>query len=99
MAYKIIYRKRYFNRLFKLLNYLEKEWNINVAETFIKQLQFKLENLEKQPFVGLPSSILKNVRSISITKHNRIYYRIKNQKIEILNMYDTRINPKRNRYK
>jgi hypothetical protein len=33
-----------------------------------------------------------------ITKHNRIFYRIKGNQIEVINMYDTRSNPKKNKY-
>lgn len=69
-----------------------------LADKFIDELQKRLSTLSKQPYIGAPSSIAKSVRSILITKHNRIYYRIKGNQIEIVNMYDMRINPKRNKY-
>ena len=98
MAYQIIYKKRFVQKLFKLLDYLNSEWSEGVADKFIDELQKRLSTLSKQPYIGAPSTVVKSVRSILITKHNRIYYRIKGNLIEIVNMYDMRINPKKNRY-
>lgn len=98
MAYEIIYKKRFSQKLFKLLEYLKSEWNQRVANQFIDKLQERLKTLSIQPYIGAPSLKVKSVRSILITKHNRIYYRIKGNQIEVINMYDTRSNPKRNKY-
>ena len=95
MVYKIIYKKRFQNKLFKLLDYLKKEWGENVADNFIIRLQKRLRTLSQQPYIGIPSSIIKPIRSILITKHNRLFYRIKDDTIEVINMYDTRRNPKK----
>ncbi len=99
MAYKIIYKKRFQTKLFKLLDYLRQEWGDNVANSFINRLQSRLNTLSQQPYIGASSIVIKSVRSILITKHNRLYYRIKDDTIEVLNMYDTRSNPKKNPYK
>lgn len=99
MAYKIIYRKRFQTKLFKLLDYLKQEWGDNVANNFINRLQSRLRTLSQQPYIGTSSTVIKSVRSILITKHNRLFYRFKDDTIEVLNMYDTRINPKKNPYK
>lgn len=99
MAYQIIYKKRFLNKLLKLLDYLKSEWNISVANKFIDQLNKRLETLAKQPFIGIESITAKSVRSILITRQNRIFYRIKGNVLEILNMYDTRSNPQKNKYK
>ncbi|HVX26163.1 MAG TPA: type II toxin-antitoxin system RelE/ParE family toxin [Parafilimonas sp.] len=99
MAYKIIYKKRFQTKLFQLLDYLKKEWGDNVANSFINRLQKRLNTLSQQPYIGASSIVIKSVRSILITKHNRLYYRIKDDTIEVLNMYDTRSNPKKNPYK
>ncbi|SFQ03321.1 type II toxin-antitoxin system RelE/ParE family toxin [Parafilimonas terrae] len=98
MAYKIIYKKRFQKRLFKLLDYLKSAWGEEVADEFIIRLQKRLQTLSKQPYIGAPSSVIKPVRSILITKHNRLYYRIKDDTIEVLNMYDTRRHPRKSIY-
>ncbi len=99
MAYQIIYKKRFLKKLLKLLDYLKTEWNKDVADKFIDKLQKRLETLAKQPFIGISSAKVNLVRSILITRQNRIFYRMKGNVIEIVNMYDTRSNPKKNKYK
>ena len=99
MAYKIIYKKRFLNKLLTLLDYLKNEWGENVSNSFIIKLQKRLNTLSEQPYIGVPSSVIKPVRSILITKHNRLFYRIKDDTIEVINMYDTRSNPKKNPFK
>ncbi len=98
MAYKIIVKKRFTNKLIKLLYYLEAEWGKKVADSFVSKLEKRLDNLSKQPFTGAEFVYFNNVRSILITKHNRLYYRIKETTIEVINLYDTRMNPKKNPY-
>ncbi len=99
MEFEIRLNKRFVNRYEKVISYLHEEWGQNIVDEFNHKLEKKLLNLAQQPYLGIKPDFVKDVRSILITKHNRIYYRIKGQTIEIVNMYDTRINPKRNRYK
>ena len=98
MAYQIIVKKRFTNKIVRLLEYLETEWNKTVADNFLKEIDRRLHTLSEQPLMGVASNDDKTVRSILITKHNRLYYRIKVNTIEIVNMYDTRTNPRRNPY-
>ena len=99
MAYQIIYKKRFVQKLLDLLTYLKKEWGETSAEKFLGKLQNRLNTLSQQPYIGASSTAIKEVRSILLTRHTRIYYRIKNDVIEIINMYDTRSNPKKNPYR
>ena len=98
MAYKVIYKKRFSNKLTKLLQYLQSEWGQNTAPEFLTKLDKRIETLKKQPFIGKPSERKPEVRTILITKHNRLYYKFSNNTIIILNMYDTRTNPRKNPY-
>jgi plasmid stabilization system protein ParE len=95
MANKIIYKKRFLNKLDKLLAYLRKEWNITIANEFLDKFEEKIKVIKHQPESGKTTAI-KNTRSILITKHNRVYYRIEEGKITVLNMIDTRKNPNKN---
>ena len=96
MAVRIITKKRFENKVIKLLNYLATEWNDSVAINFKKILLGKLDLLATEPGIGAEVSSLKNIRSILITKHNKVYYRIEKDSIIIINMIDTRRNPKKN---
>lgn len=99
MVYKIIFKKRFRNKLQNLLGYIENEFGLLVAQKFAKQLDKKLMTLQQQTFIGQPSVYIQNIRSLHTGKHNRLYYRIEGNEIIIINMYDTRINPKKNRLK
>ena len=99
MAYQIVYKKRFVNKLLKLLDYLKREWSGQIADDFIVKLQNRLQTLSGQPYIGAPSTAIQSVRSILVTRQNRVFYRIKDNVIEEINMYDTRSNPKRNPYK
>ncbi|MEJ7683217.1 MAG: hypothetical protein WKG06_36245 [Segetibacter sp.] len=45
MAYNIIVKKRFTNKLIKLLYYLETEWGKTVANSFANKLEKRLDNL------------------------------------------------------
>lgn len=98
MAYQIIVKKRFTNKVKNTLSYLEKEWSHEVASDFLKKIDRRINQLTKQPYIGTPSEKFSEIRGLLITRHNRLYYKIKGSKVIILNMYDTRMNPKRKRY-
>ncbi len=97
MAYELIEKKRFISKLTKLLLYLENEWGYLTAKKFRQNIDKHLALIAEQPLIGIHTGI-QNVRSILITKHNRIFYKIAGNKVIILNLYDTRINPKKNPY-
>jgi plasmid stabilization system protein ParE len=97
MAYTLVIKKRFQNKLLKVLEYLEEEWNMDVASKFVLTVEKRLSGLLTTPFSGAATGF-KGVRSIFLTKQNRIYYKVSGSQIIILNMYDTRINPERNPY-
>ncbi|HEX8461400.1 MAG TPA: type II toxin-antitoxin system RelE/ParE family toxin [Segetibacter sp.] len=99
MVYKIVFKKRFQNKLDKLLTYIDSEFGLIVAQNFASQLNNKFHFLQLQPFACTPSANFPNVRSILIGRYNRMYYKIESDKIVVINIYDTRIHPKRNRLK
>jgi plasmid stabilization system protein ParE len=99
MAYKIIVKKRFTNKAVKLLHFLENHWNTIVANDFLEKLDNRIHNLSLQLFTGVPIKELSDVRPVLITKHNRLYYRIHNKAIRIINLYDTKMNPKKHLHK
>ena len=67
MAQKIIYKKRFLNKLDKLLIYLQIEWGHKAALDFIENLEEKIKFVKKQPEIGAVT-IYKNVRSILVAR-------------------------------
>jgi plasmid stabilization system protein ParE len=98
MAYEIIVKKRFTNKVTKLLIYLEKQWGEAVAQKFLQKLDRQIERIHLHPHTGIQVKNFKQTHSVLVTKHNRMFYRIKNNTVEIINMYDTRRDPKKNPY-
>ena len=96
MAYNIVVTTRFRKKLIKLLIYLEREWGKKVADNFLKKIDRRIQTLSEQPYIGQSANQDELSRSILVTKHNRLYYRIKFNEIEILNLFDTRQNPSKN---
>lgn len=64
MAYEIVYKKRFANKLTKLVTYLENEWGQKIATDFLLKLRAKVATLSKQPYIGKPSEKTEGVRGI-----------------------------------
>jgi plasmid stabilization system protein ParE len=90
MESKIELKKRYINKLNLLLEYLNKEWNYKVASGFQKEIDRRILQLSLQPNIGVQSTKYANARSILISKHNRLVYKIKPATIVIIDLIDTR---------
>jgi plasmid stabilization system protein ParE len=90
MAYKIKWTAPAIEDYNIVVDYLLVHWNISIANAFIGILYEKLNTLSYEPFIGIETENTDGVRSILITKHNRLFYRIKLNTIEILSIFDTR---------
>jgi len=82
----------------KIVGYLIQEWSAQIAEKFIEIIEARLETLSNYPYLGLASEKEPSIRSISLTKHNRLYYRMTASAIEVLDIFDTRQSPDKNRH-
>jgi len=53
MAYKIIVKKRFTDKVTKLPDYLEKAWNKDVAGKFLQKLDTRINHLPVQTYTGI----------------------------------------------
>jgi len=95
--YKVRWTPRAAKGYQKIIAYLIEEWPLPVAENFIKTTEGKIATLSGQPFVG-KATPGKSTRSILITKHNKLYYRVKKDFVELVGFYDTRQHPSKNKF-
>ena len=93
MAYKIIWLKRASSRLEKIIQYLEQEWSEKVVKEFLRRLINKILIISENPQIGKVSKKKVEVRRFVITKQVSLYYRVKNNRIIILTLFDNRQNP------
>jgi plasmid stabilization system protein ParE len=98
MAYKIKLNKRFVRNSEQVAAWLEKKWSKRVADDFARKLNAAILSLSENPFIGSSSTENKSVRKFTVTKHNKIYYRVKGKLVTFLELFDTRKNPKRNKY-
>lgn len=92
---KIRWTVRASKNLDKILEYLEDEWDIKTVQNFATKLLNLLETLKSKPEIGKIVEKDKEIRSFVLTKQNTVFYRIKDQQIIILQLFDNRMNPKK----
>lgn len=90
MAYQISWTDIALQDYKRVTDYLLSEWSIEVATAFENIVNQKLINLSRHPFTGIKSEKNPLIRSILFTKHNRLYYRVRDNNIELLSIIDTR---------
>ncbi|MGE5339943.1 MAG: type II toxin-antitoxin system RelE/ParE family toxin [Candidatus Omnitrophota bacterium] len=98
MAYEIEWTENAREDLKRIIEYIRDEWSINVAEKFIDKVDSILEIISDSPYIGMASIKRKGVRQILITRHNRLFYRLMNNKIILLSFFDTRQDPGKSIY-
>lgn len=93
MGKPVKWSSRAENDFAEILEYLNNHWSASVASDFIskvdKCISLIQQNTEQFPFLNKNFKIRKCV----VTKHNSIFYRDTESRIEILRLFDTRQNP------
>jgi len=98
MAKRIIILKRADKKIKEVYSYLVENWSEKVADHFFEKFDKTADLISRYPEIGHPLLKKHGVRRILITKHNCLYYRVKKDSIIIINMLDTRRDPKTNPY-
>ncbi len=98
MEKKIVYTKNFETSVNSTKDWLEKQWSFDIAEKFIVELYELVDLISTQPKIGSISHKKKQVRRILLSRYKRVYYRVNKQTITLLDLFDTRQNPKKNKY-
>ena len=98
MALQIIWTENGVTVYKQVIDFLLQEWPINVVSDFVTNVESRIETLSVFPEIGIISLKEPDIRSIILTKHNKLYYQTSENKLEILNIFDTRQNPTKNKY-
>ena len=97
MAYKIIITEAFERSAAKTSEWITTNWSLLSAEKFDKKIMDIITSIILSPKSGRQSG-RKNIRSRMVTKHNRIYYKFIQNTITILELFETKTNPKNNKY-
>lgn len=90
---QVILSKKASEKLELLLNYLEKEWSLKVKKSFIRKLDKSLKIVQKYPESCRESNSIKGLHMLVITKQTSVFYRFDAQTIQVVTIFDTRMNP------
>ena len=77
----------------KVLDYLYKSWNEQVALGFMTDVEKILNQISKQPRQFPLVNEKRKVRKCVVSKHNSIFYREKKECVELLRFFDNRQTP------
>jgi len=77
------------------LFYLESNWNNAVVNQYLNKIDYLVNQITTNPEQFPLVNNKKKIRKCVVTKHNTIFYREKDEVIEILRIFDTRQNPKK----
>ena len=98
MALTIYWSKRADNKFDKIISYIDEEWGEVVARAFVKKVYDFLDILVEFPEIGSVEHAEREIRGFVIVKQLTLFYKIKDDKIILLNFFDNRQNPKRRRF-
>jgi plasmid stabilization system protein ParE len=91
---KIIWSPEAKQDMENILDYLMFRWGIAVTSRFLFHTEKIINQIAKNPKQYPVFFYPKRIRKCVLTKQNTIYYRLINEKIEIVRVFDTRQNPK-----
>lgn len=75
------------------LDFIQTQWNAEVAAKFLQAIDAKIKLLTKSPFVGSPSAYLPDCRKTLVPPYHALIYRVTHDDIEIVRLFDLRQDP------
>ena len=93
-GYRIEWTDHALNELSETFEFVEKHWTEKELEKLSNKIEEILSLISMNPELFQISYAKKEIRRAVVTKHNSLYYRNKNETIEILSFFSNRKNPK-----
>jgi len=82
-----------------ILSFLNKNWGNLIVQEFLQKLNTFYYIVSVNPRLFGFYNKSKNIRKYLISRQNIVYYRIKNNEVQIITIFDTRQNPSKLRKK
>jgi len=92
-GYNILWTDHAISELKGTLEYLEENWTERELTNFSKELDHTIELISKNPELFQVSKKKKEVRRAVVSRYNNLYYRTKNDTVEILSLFSNRQDP------
>jgi len=98
MAYRLDFTEQFEITTAKTAKWLKKDWSLKSARKFQDKLAIAIEKVISNPFIGQRSRKFEDIRSVLVTPHNRLYYRVTDTTISFLELIELKQSPLRNKY-
>lgn len=85
------------NNYEKILQYLSAHWSGREVTNFIARTNEVVNLIASQPHL-YRSSKIKGIRSAFITRHNLLFYKLHKNQLILLDFWDTRKDPSKNKF-
>lgn len=95
----IVWSKDSEDDILKLIDYLLLNWGSKFADDYVKSIEKIIFQISVFPKLYPIIYNKLKIRKCVVSKHNTIYYRGKKGFVEIINIYDTRQNPRKIKFK
>jgi len=93
--YKLIWSDEALQNLKSIIAYLEERWTNREINKFARLLDRNLELIKDNPQLFPKSDHSQELRRSVISKQVSLYYRIENQTVHIVSIFNNRQNPNR----
>lgn len=93
-TFKIIWSDEALHGLNQILNYLEENWTPKEIKKFAKLLDKKLNLISNNPDLFQVSKKSNNIRKSVISKQTSLFYKVENDTIYLITLFDNRKDPK-----
>ena len=98
-GYRINWTDNALEELNDTIIYLEENWSAKELHNLGTNLEEKLILISQNPYLFQSTDFKKDIRRVIVLKYNTLYYRIKNDQIEIISFFSNRQNPKKRKLK
>ena len=88
-GYSIYWTENALNELSDTINYLEKNFTEKEIKKLVKHIENTIVLISRNPDI-FPKSEMKNIYKVVILKFNTLYYRTKDEQIQILSFFSNR---------
>ncbi|MGC3945554.1 MAG: type II toxin-antitoxin system RelE/ParE family toxin [Chryseolinea sp.] len=90
---KVFLSRRAVQSYTRIRDYIEQEWGTSVAESFEVKVNDLFTLLANYPEIGVVER--KDIRSFQLTHQTRVFYRVKENRVIVLSLFDVRQDPRK----
>ena len=98
-GYKILWTDFALKELENTIEYIEENWTERELRNLALEIEETFSLLSHNPNLFQASDVRKDIRRVIVAKHNTLYYRVKNNTIEIISFFSNRQSPKKRKLK